>query len=77
MLPPEFATARGGLIVRRYSNPGQDILRPAVITYRRAMFLAKDLLPGLPDDFQVLVAEQRPPLIVRDGVSVQMHDSTL
>jgi hypothetical protein len=45
--------------------------------HRRAMFLAEDLLPGLPDGFDVLVAEQRPRTMVRDGVTVDVHDSTL
>ncbi|WP_370618438.1 class I SAM-dependent methyltransferase [Mumia sp. Pv 4-285] len=44
---------------------------------RRAMFLAADLLPGLPEDFEVLVVEQRPRTMVRDGVEVAVHDSTL
>ncbi len=29
-------------------------------SHRRAMFVAEDLLPALPDDFEVLVVEQRP-----------------
>ena len=44
---------------------------------RRAMFLAEDLLPGLPDDFDALVTEQRPRTMTRDGVTVDVHDSTL
>ncbi|MDQ1603458.1 MAG: hypothetical protein QOE01_1303 [Actinomycetota bacterium] len=43
----------------------------------RAMFLAEDLLPGLPEDFEVLVVEQRPRTLSRDGVTVDVHDSTL
>ena len=46
-------------------------------SHRRAMFLAEDLLPGLPDGFDVLVAEQRPRTMVRDGVTMDVHDSTL
>jgi len=46
-------------------------------TQRRAMFLAEDLLPGLPDRFQVLVADQRPRTMTRDGISHDVHDSTL
>ena len=42
-----------------------------------AMFLATDLLPGLPDGFEVLVAEQRPRTATRDGVTVHIDDSTL
>lgn len=46
-------------------------------SHRGAMFLAEDLLPGLPDGFEVLVAEQRPRTMVRDGVTMDVHDSTL
>jgi hypothetical protein len=41
------------------------------------MFLAEDLLTGLPEDFEVLVVEQRPRRMTRDGVTVDVHDSTL
>ena len=46
-------------------------------SHRRAMWLAEELLPGLPDDFEVLVAEQRPRRMVRDGETHDVHDSTL
>lgn len=39
--------------------------------------LAADLLPGLSDAFDVLVAEQRPRTTTRDGKTVNVHDSTL
>ncbi|HET6534458.1 MAG TPA: class I SAM-dependent methyltransferase [Actinoplanes sp.] len=45
--------------------------------HRRAMFVAKDLLPGLPDGFEALVVEQRPRTVTRDGVTVDVDDSTL
>jgi hypothetical protein len=41
------------------------------------MFLAQDLLPGLPDGFEALVVEQRPRTVTRDGATVDVHDSTL
>jgi 2-polyprenyl-3-methyl-5-hydroxy-6-metoxy-1,4-benzoquinol methylase len=44
---------------------------------RRAMFLAADLVPGLPEDFDVLVAEQRPRTTIREGLAVDIDDSTL
>jgi SAM-dependent methyltransferase len=44
---------------------------------RRAMFLAADLVPALPGDFEVLVVEQRPRTVVRDGRSIEIEDSTL
>jgi len=46
-------------------------------SHRRAMFLARDLLPGVPDDFEVEVAEQRPRRMAREGVVVDVQDSTL
>ncbi len=44
---------------------------------RRAMFLASDLLPGLPDDFEALVVEQRPRTVSRDATTIDIYDSTL
>ena len=45
--------------------------------HRKAMFLAEDLLPGLPEGFQAVVVEQRPRTMTREGVTVDVHDSTL
>jgi len=45
--------------------------------HRNAMFLAEDLLPGLPDDFEVVAAEQRPRTLTREGAEVAVHDATL
>ncbi|MGO9898426.1 MAG: hypothetical protein ACLP0J_01755 [Solirubrobacteraceae bacterium] len=41
------------------------------------MFLAAELLPGLPDDFEALVVEQRPRTVTRNGTTLDVHDSTL
>ncbi len=46
-------------------------------SHRAAMFLADDLLPGLPDDFEVLVTEQRPRKVTRNGTTHDIQDSTL
>ena len=46
-------------------------------SHHRAMFLAEDLLPGLPDGFEALVVEQRPRTVTREGVTVDIDDSTL
>ena len=46
-------------------------------SHRRAMFLAADLLTGLPDGFEALVVEQRPRTATRDGVTFAVDDSTL
>jgi SAM-dependent methyltransferase len=44
---------------------------------RRAMFLAADLLPGLPETFEPLVVEQRPHPVQRDGKTIEIDDSVL
>lgn len=44
---------------------------------RSAMFLAKELLAGLPNDFQALVVQQRPRTMTRNGRTLDVHDSTL
>ena len=44
---------------------------------RRALFVAEDLLPGLSDEFEVIVVEQRSRPMVRDGVTYDVDDSTL
>lgn len=46
-------------------------------SHRNAMFLAAELLPGLPEDFEPLVVEQRPRSTTREGVMVNVDDSTL
>ena len=46
-------------------------------SHRSAMFLAEELLPSLSDGFEALVVEQRPRTMTRDGVVVDVHDSTL
>lgn len=46
-------------------------------SHRNAMFFADQLLPGLPDDFEALVVEQRPRTLTRDGVTIDVHDSVL
>jgi 2-polyprenyl-3-methyl-5-hydroxy-6-metoxy-1,4-benzoquinol methylase len=45
--------------------------------HRRAMFLAADLVPALPDDFEAVVVEQRPRSVTRDGRTFDIEDSTL
>ena len=42
-----------------------------------AMFVAADLVPALPAGFEVLVVEQRPRTMTREGVTFDVHDSTL
>lgn len=42
-----------------------------------AMWLAADLVPSLPEGFEVLVVEQRPRTVTRDGQTFDIDDSTL
>jgi 2-polyprenyl-3-methyl-5-hydroxy-6-metoxy-1,4-benzoquinol methylase len=46
-------------------------------SHHRAMFLAEELLPALPESFEPLVVEQRPRMVTREGVTVAIDDSTL
>jgi 2-polyprenyl-3-methyl-5-hydroxy-6-metoxy-1,4-benzoquinol methylase len=46
-------------------------------SHRRAMFLAADLVPALPEGFEPLVVEQRSRTVTRDGETVEIDDSTL
>ncbi|WP_314176561.1 class I SAM-dependent methyltransferase [Streptomyces winkii] len=70
------AVAPGGCLLIVGHAPSEVFARLSA-SHRRAMFLAEDLLPGLPDGFDVLVAEQRPRTMVRDGETVDIHDATL
>ncbi len=70
------AVAPGGHLLVVGHAPSDEITQ-LTDALRRAMFLAEDLLPGLPEDFEVLVVEQRPRTMTRDGVRLDVHDSTL
>jgi 2-polyprenyl-3-methyl-5-hydroxy-6-metoxy-1,4-benzoquinol methylase len=70
------AVAPGGHLLVVGHAPS-EVFTQLTANQRRAMFVAEDLLPGLPDGFDVLVAEQRPRTVVRDGVTVDIDDSTL
>jgi 2-polyprenyl-3-methyl-5-hydroxy-6-metoxy-1,4-benzoquinol methylase len=70
------AVAPGGhLLVVGHAPSG--VFKHLTTSHRNAMFLAEELLPALPDDFEALVVEQRPRTMVRDGVMVDVHDATL
>jgi 2-polyprenyl-3-methyl-5-hydroxy-6-metoxy-1,4-benzoquinol methylase len=74
------AVAPGGhlLVVGHAPPPGSSDLGPHEPNARhRAMFLAADLLPALPDDLEPLVVEQRPHHRGRDGETVEIDDSVL
>lgn len=70
------AVAPGGHLLVVGHAPS-EVFTHLSASHRGAMFLAEDLLPGLPDGFDVLVAEQRPRTTTREGVTVDIHDSTL
>jgi 2-polyprenyl-3-methyl-5-hydroxy-6-metoxy-1,4-benzoquinol methylase len=70
------AVAPGGHLLVVGHAPS-EVFAHLTKSHRQAMFLAEELLPGLPDDFDVLVADQRPRTMIRDGVTVDVHDSTL
>lgn len=70
------AVAPGGHLLVVGHAPSEVFTQLAGAQHR-AMFVATDLLPALPADFEVLVVEQRPRSMVRDGVAVDVHDSTL
>jgi 2-polyprenyl-3-methyl-5-hydroxy-6-metoxy-1,4-benzoquinol methylase len=44
---------------------------------RRAMWMAEDLLPALPEDFEALIVEQRHRSVVHEGTTHDIDDSTL
>lgn len=70
------AVAPGGYLLVVGHAPS-ELFTHLTASQRRAMFLAQDLLPGLPDDFEVLVVEQRPRTMTRGETTVDVHDSTL
>lgn len=70
------AVAPGGHLLVVGHAPS-EVFTHLTESQRQAMFLAEDLLPGLPDGFDALVVEQRPRTTTRDGVTVDVDDSTL
>lgn len=70
------AVAPGGHLLVVGHAPSEVFTKLAA-SHRGAMFLAVDLLPGLPPGFEALVVEQRPRTVTRDGVTVDIDDSTL
>jgi SAM-dependent methyltransferase len=70
------AVAPGGHLLVVGHAPS-EVFTKLSSSHRNAMFLAEELVPGLPDGFEVLVVEQRPRSAVRDGETVDIADSTL
>ncbi len=70
------AVAPGGHLLVVGHAPS-EVFTHLTASHRMAMFVAEELLPALSDDFEALVVEQRPRTVTRDGVTVNVHDSTL
>lgn len=72
----EAVAPSGHLLVVGHAPP-PDAAVPADDPRRKPMFLAEQLLPALPRDFQVVVVEQRPRTVTREGKTFAIDDSTL
>jgi 2-polyprenyl-3-methyl-5-hydroxy-6-metoxy-1,4-benzoquinol methylase len=70
------AVAPGGYLLVVGHAPSEAFSH-LTASHRRAMFLAEELLPGLPDDFEALTVQQRPRTVTRNGLTIDVHDSTL
>lgn len=70
------AVAPGGHLLVVGHAPSENFTQLSA-SHRAAMFFAEELLPALPADFEALVVEQRPRTMTRDGVTMDVHDSTL
>ena len=64
----------GHLLVVGHAPPAETVI-PATDPRRKAMFLAEQLLPALPDDFEPLVVEQRPRSVIREGRTIAAVDA--
>ncbi|MEV6600001.1 class I SAM-dependent methyltransferase [Actinoplanes sp. NPDC051346] len=70
------AVAPGGHLLIVGHAP-HEVFTHLSASHRQAMFVAEELVPGLPGEFDALVVEQRPRTMTRDGVTVDIDDSTL
>jgi SAM-dependent methyltransferase len=71
----EAVAADGHLLV--VGHAPSDVFTHLTTSHRKSMFYPEDLLPGLSDSFEVLVVEQRPRTVTRDGRALDVLDSTL
>jgi 2-polyprenyl-3-methyl-5-hydroxy-6-metoxy-1,4-benzoquinol methylase len=71
------AVAPGGHLLVVAHAPGDHLFAHHPESERKAMLLAEELLPALPDDFEALVVEQRPRTVTREGRTFDIDDSTL
>lgn len=70
------AVAPGGHLLVVGHAPS-EAFHQLTAAHRNAMWRSADLLPGLPGDFEVVVAEERARVAVRDGVEREIEDATL
>ena len=70
------AVAPGGRLLVVGHAPS-EVFTHLTESHRNAMFPAGDLVAALPDGFEVIVAEERPRSVTRDGRTVDIHDATL
>ncbi len=70
------AVAPGGHLLVVGHAPS-DVFPHLTESRRQAMFLAEDLLPGLPAGFEPVVVEQRPRTMTREGNIFEVEDATL
>lgn len=70
------AVAPGGLLLVVGHAPSHEFTQLSE-SHRKAMFLAEELLPGLPDDFEPVVVRQVPRVLKRDSGPVEAEDSVL
>jgi 2-polyprenyl-3-methyl-5-hydroxy-6-metoxy-1,4-benzoquinol methylase len=71
------AVAPGGHLLVVGHAPPPEALGPFTDSRRKAMFVAEQLLPGLPRNFEALVVEQRARTVTRNAETFVVHDSTL
>ncbi len=71
------AVAPGGRLLVVGHAPTPELADRIPPRQRRAMFFAEELLPALTDDFEVIVAEQRPRTMTRAGETLGVADATL
>ena len=71
------AVAPGGHLLVVGHAPTAAVAEHGSPELLRAMWLAEDLLPGLPAGWEVLVAEQRPRTMVREGRTMDVEDAVL
>lgn len=70
------AVAPGGHLLVVGHAPSDDFTQLSAVQ-RKAMWLAADLLPALPADFEAVIVEQRPRTMTHNGQPHHVDDSTL